>query len=494
MSLADIESFRQRQAELGQFLTPAPLADFMASMFGPLPSHVRLLDAGAGAGALTAAFVARCTGAKDHPVKSIEAVVYERDERILDDLDWTLTGCARSCELAGIGFQVDVRREDFIEAAADELSGSLFSRKTVLFDAAIVNPPYRKIRNESSERKTLRRAGIETVNLYSGFVGLILKLLKPGGQLVAITPRSFCNGPYYQPFRQQLVTSAGMQRIHVFESRTAAFRKDAVLQENVVFHAIKAAKWPAEVIVSSCSGQAGDPVIERRISAEDVVHPCDKSHFIHIPTAPAPRGAGGRLGQLTARLADIGLEVSTGRVVAYRNREWLRSGPGPNAVPLIHPCHFGQPNVGWPGKAGRKPVAIVANDQTRRWLIPAGIYVLTKRFTSKEQPRRLVTSLLDPKLVPASWFGIENHVNYIHQAGAGLDRLLAQGLHAWLGSTQVDQYFREFSGHTQVNAADLRSLFYPDRNALVGLGQTVLSGEMSQPAIDSLVEEILHAG
>ena len=50
---------RTRQEELGQFLTARPVADFMASMFGPLPSVVRLLDTGAVAGTLTAAFVAR---------------------------------------------------------------------------------------------------------------------------------------------------------------------------------------------------------------------------------------------------------------------------------------------------------------------------------------------------------------------------------------------------------------------------------------------------
>lgn len=39
----------KRQGELGQFLTGAPVAEFMASMFGKLPRVVRLLDAGAGA-------------------------------------------------------------------------------------------------------------------------------------------------------------------------------------------------------------------------------------------------------------------------------------------------------------------------------------------------------------------------------------------------------------------------------------------------------------
>lgn len=60
MQSSQHESPRSRQEELGQFLTATPVAEFMASMFGRLPRTVRLLDAGAGAGALTAAFVSMC--------------------------------------------------------------------------------------------------------------------------------------------------------------------------------------------------------------------------------------------------------------------------------------------------------------------------------------------------------------------------------------------------------------------------------------------------
>ena len=77
---------------------------------------------------------------------------------------------------------------------------------------AILNPPYKKINSGSAHRLALREVGIETVNLYSAFVALALNLLVPGGQLVAIVPRSFCNGPYYRPFR----------RIHFGSSRNSA--------------------------------------------------------------------------------------------------------------------------------------------------------------------------------------------------------------------------------------------------------------------------------
>ena len=91
--------------------------------------------------------------------------------------------------------------EDFISAAAPLARADLFSTELPRFNAAIVNPPYRKIRSSSAARLWLRSAGIETSNLYTGFVALIIKLLATDGQLVAITPRSFCNGPYFKPFR-----------------------------------------------------------------------------------------------------------------------------------------------------------------------------------------------------------------------------------------------------------------------------------------------------
>ena len=45
---------RTARVGIGQFLTPAAIAQFMASMFEGGPGHVRLVDPGAGAGVLFA--------------------------------------------------------------------------------------------------------------------------------------------------------------------------------------------------------------------------------------------------------------------------------------------------------------------------------------------------------------------------------------------------------------------------------------------------------
>ena len=89
---------------------------------------------------------------------------------------------------------------------------------------AILNPPYKKIKSNSFHRYLLSKQGIETVNLYSAFVTLVLKLLTIGGQLVAIIPRSFCNGPYYRQFRKFLLNKAAIKQIHLFNARNKAFK------------------------------------------------------------------------------------------------------------------------------------------------------------------------------------------------------------------------------------------------------------------------------
>lgn len=492
MKNATVDNPRTRQGELGQFLTPRPVADFMAAMFGPLPRTVRLLDAGAGAGSLTAAFVSRCCEKRD-VVRAIEATLYELDGEILDSLASTMLECEHRCADAGIRFKFTIHPVDFIQEMSARLAGDLFGSHPPAFDAAIANPPYRKISTESAERRALRSVGIETGNLYTGFIALIQRMLVPGGQIVGITPRSFCNGPYFRPFREDFLRQLELHRIHIFESRKAAFRDDGVLQENIIFHALKGRNQPDEIVISSSSGEHGENITETVFPFAEIVRPRDPEKFIHIPSAASHATAKETMDGLRTNLASLGVTVSTGRVVDFRLKDALRKEPERGTVPLLYPCHFNCGTVLWPKLESRKSNAILDNEETRPWLVPSGIYLLTKRFTSKEERRRLVACLFDPELVKAEWVGFENHLNYFHASGHGLERTLAYGLFVFLNSTVVDQYFRRFSGHTQVNATDLRSLAYPDRATLEAMGREVKTLAISQNEIDQLVAKHLHA-
>jgi adenine-specific DNA-methyltransferase len=481
---------RERRAALGQFLTPSPVADLMASLFKAKFRDVKLLDAGAGDGVLTAALVRRLCNAQRKP-KSISVTAYELDTVLVPQLQTTLDQCRNQCDLEGISFSATVLNEDFIGSVVPVVREELFAPPLPRFNIAIANPPYRKIRSDSPARLLLRLAGIETSNFYTGFVALISKLLIKGGQLVAITPRSFCNGPYFKPFRVEFLDTMSLRRLHVFESRSAAFSRDNVLQENIIVYAVKDQLKPHRMVVSSSTGEPGSRVKKRRVDYRDVVVHDDPDRFIHLIIDDAQRKVKANISRLPSSLLDLGLMVSTGRVVDFRAQSYLRPEPGSDTVPLIYPTHFDGDFVSWPKKDSRKPNAILCVEKTRELLVPAGTYVLVKRFTSKEERRRVVASIYDPERIRAPLVGFENHLNYYHLKGRGIPMNLAKGLAAFLNSTILDRYFRQFSGHTQVNATDLRALKYPSKESLETLGRKIVESEMPQKALDGLVDEEL---
>lgn len=484
----------RHRTQMGQFLTPSPIATFMAKMFDCRQSNVRILDPGAGSGTLCAALVLTLCQRPTRPA-TIAVTAYEIDPLLVDYLCQTLDRCRSACEEAGISFQAHITDQDFLEAGTIGLTGDLFATgERERFDCAILNPPYRKIRTESRERALLRSIGLETTNLYAGFVAVAARLLVPDGEMVAITPRSFCNGPYFERFRRYFLRDMRFRRVHVFDARDTAFADDKVLQENVVFHAVKNSERNPVVLVSASATPPGADLRMRTIKQEELIRPRDRHAVIHVVPEKDGESTRDQIRSLGGTITDLGLTVSTGRVVDFRARDLLRAQPGKDTVPLIYPCHFKQGFVEWPNGKTRKPNALALGPRAEELVVPEGHYVLTKRFSAKEERRRIVAAIYDPARVTASQVAFENHLNYFHAHGAGLPPTLAKGLAAYLNSSLVDAYFRQFSGHTQVNASDLRSLPYPARCALIALGRRIGPSLPDQEELDRLVAEVLFDG
>ena len=467
-----------RRATLGQFLTPPPVASFLASLFDLVPGPGNLLDPGAGIGSLSAAFADRWLREAAEPL-SVTAV--EIDDHYTSPLRETLD----DLEMAGV--RTDLVKGDFTQWAferAASVQGSLLAQP---FNYVVMNPPYRKVNTDSPERNRLMATGVEVTNLYTAFLALGARLLGPGGQLVAITPRSFANGPYFLAFRRDFLSQMSFRRIHVYDARDDAFSDSEVLQENVVIHAVK--RSPSKSVTITSSAGADDEMMTlREAGYEEVVSGDDPQLFIHLSTDEIGASVTRRMHRLQSSLADIGVSVSTGRVVQFRAREHLRETPAPGTAPLIFPGHFSsQGGVKSPLGNGTKPDAIDMNGQTVNLLLPNGTYVLVKRFSAKEERRRVVATVSAPEAVPGDLIGFENHLNVIHHDGGPIDPVVAKGLAAFLNSTMTDLFFRQWSGHTQVNATDLRRLRYPSTDELRRLGESVGDHALEQRALDQMV-------
>ena len=481
---------REKRSEFGQFLTPAPIARLIARQFGPIAGDVRLLDPGAGVGILTAAFIERVLN-DPGPVKSCHITAYEVEPDFIPALQSTLAECCHALESAGISAHFNLVDKDFLTEESKPFSSPLLYRTTDFFTHSILNPPYKKINSSMAVKSALVSAGIHTVNFYSAFVWLAAMLLAERGEISAITPRSFCNGTYYLPFRNYFLQELSLDRIHIFDSREAAFSEDDILQENIIFHAVKRVEKPEFVVITSSVGYANEEGSskEKYTPYQIVVASDDREKFIHITTDHSEEILHGQMEIFASTLSDLGLQVSTGPIVDFRLKDALRPDSGENNVPLFYPESVKFGRVVWPPEKPRKPIAIEQSIETKKWLVPSGWYVFIKRFSAKEEKRRIVAAACPP--TSYSQIGIENHLNFFHSNGKGMHEDLAKGLAAYLNSTFFDHYFRQFSGHTQVNATDLRAIHYPDKEELVKLGSKVKHLTYSQKELDQIVQEVI---
>lgn len=483
-----------RQSEMGQFFTGAKLASWMASWFEAPSETLRLLDAGAGVGSLSAAFVSEICLRSQRPRK-LEVVAYEADSLLIPALERTRAACEAECERANVALDFQIVSADFIFDGVTALQNGLFAEPSPLldgFDCAFLNPPYRKIGATSAIRRTLSSVGIETSNLYAAFVWLAARLLKENGELVVITPRSWCNGPYFKPFRRELRETLSFRRFHVFESRREAFKDGDVLQENIVFHAAKNGNSTPILISSGALSDA--TLVSKTVSPCEIFRPDDTEAFVYLSTENQKQQ------RFSHSLADLRLCVSTGRVVDFRAKDALRAQPDEQCAPLLYPLHLRNGGVEWPLENSRKHNALALTAQTQKLLCSAGVYVLVKRFSSKEQKKRVCAAVFDSQKLPEAWqnslVGFENHLNYFHQNGDPLPLDLAMGLALFLNSSWLDEHFRSFNGHTQVNATDLRMLPYPSRATLQTLGAQFLATSRGavlppQAEIDALIGSLL---
>lgn len=92
---------------MGQFLTPSPVAMFMAGMFDCRKPVVSVLDPGAGIGSLSAAFVLAMCRNRRRPT-AISLTAYEIDPLFVEYLQKTLDRCRAACEDSGVSFQARV--------------------------------------------------------------------------------------------------------------------------------------------------------------------------------------------------------------------------------------------------------------------------------------------------------------------------------------------------------------------------------------------------
>ncbi len=469
----------------GQFFTPKRVGMFMADMFDINRDRLTLLDPGAGTGVLTAAFCEKLVSRKKPVSLGIDA--FENDPEIIPFLKRVPQECKNDLEETGSKVEFNVLAKDFILANEPYLSGpKLFEKGEKFYDFIISNPPYYKVGTESSYSRMMSELICGQPNIYAFFMTMAASMLSDKGEMVFITPRSFCSGLYYKNFRKWFLRKIRITRIHIFESRKDIFDKDGVLQENVIIKARKCAKEETVTVTTSKDKELN---MSGRIEVDysDIVSPRNDQSFIRIPTSELDVKILHVIDRWPSTLNKQGMQISTGPVVDFRAKEHLRHEFTEGSVPLLWMHNMQKMRVVWPTKKNKKPTAIDSSEETFPLLLPVKNYVLLKRFTSKEQRRRLDSAVLKQSEFPHESVGIENHVNYIHKPKGSLSVNEAFGIAALLNTGLIDNYFRSLNGHTQVNATEIRNLPFPDLSTVKKIGEIVSKTKDLPTNLDEVV-------
>ncbi|MCP4605216.1 MAG: methyltransferase, partial [Proteobacteria bacterium] len=371
-----------------------------------------------------------------------------------------------------------------------------------LYDHVIANPPYFKLNKKDPRVKAVLGQVKGHTNIYTLFMAIAGRLLKPQGQACFIVPRSFCSGAYFSSFRQDLLEQVVPLAIHLFESRRDTFRRDAVLQENIIIAFRRRQPeqgQPLSLVISTSQGPLGldGKLAARRVPMRYFVGRCNGSLFFRLPTGELDEQIIETMSSWDGSLAGYGLSVSTGPVVAFRARSFLtttetvRQG---QAAPLLWMQNVRPQRVEWPVARGKKPQGISVEEGSAPLLVSKANYVLLRRFSAKEEPRRLIAAPLLADRFIGEWIGLENHLNYIYRKQGVLEAEEAYGLSGLLNSALIDRYVRISNGNTQVNAAELRALPLPPLEIIKQIGRRLLTDKADTPAdVDAIVFPILRA-
>ena len=452
------ESTRSVRKALGQFMTPPPIARTMArrACSGLDKASIRILDPAAGSGILAAAVVEELLQ-QNRTISSIEVVTFECDPRFHRPLTGMADKMRRLGKQAGVEIRVRIIFGDFLMSDT--------STEKSRFDVVIANPPYFKLGKDDKRATKHSYAVYGQPNIYGLFMAACARLLTREGRWCFITPRSWTNGAYFREVRQEILRWLHLDAIHVFESRTEHFAKDEILQEAMITWASAQANLSGTIVVSVSDGAVDLPNAPlHRLSTHDVLGE-GSLRVISLPHA----GLDGITRRFTATLSTYGIKVSTGPVVAFRASEYISQYRHRNSVPLLWMQHVDHMRVTWP--LCRKCEHILANGETAWMLVPNANMVILRRFSPKEDARRVMAAPFLGGCIPGSVIGLENHTNYIYRPGGTLETEETIGLSAYLNSRLVDKYFRGVAGNTQVNAADLRRLPLPSQMQLTEIGR-----------------------
>ena len=258
-----------------------------------------------------------------------------------------------------------------------------------------------------------------------------------------------------------------------------------MLQETIIIKVRKTHVNPARVkITSSKSNKDFDELTFLTVPYDLVVS--GEDFYVYLVTDDEEIAVLKQLHKFNKTLPEIGVKMKTGLTVDFRNRNILRDEEEEGAIPLFYSQHIKQGRVQFPIQ---KENEYVVTDQ-RGLMQDNKNYLFVKRFTAKEEPRRLQCGIYLAKNYPQyTKISTQNKINFIDGLLGEMSECLVYGLYVLFNSTLYDEYYRILNGSTQVNSTEINSMPVPDMESIQEMGRKLMkSKDLSEKNCNLILE------
>ncbi|PFZ02652.1 hypothetical protein COL75_15485 [Bacillus wiedmannii] len=482
---------KANRKKIGQFFTPPSVADYMGQLMQTNQKEIRVLDAGAGTGMLGGSICQHAFNNKD--IEAIHVDFYDTDENIIPFLNQNIELMRQDAEKKGKKFTYNIIQENFILYNETIWQDNFCIEEKDKYDVIIGNPPYKKIGKSVEEAVVMSSIVYGQPNTYFLFMAMSTALLKEQGEMIYIVPRSFTSGLYFKKFREYFLNTVKLTHLHLFHSRSDVFDNDKILQEAIILRAVKTNETTDSIHISSSENMFIENSFVHQVPYNTVVDMNSENFFMLIPTSIKEVELLSLVHSWENNLINLGFKLKTGPVVDFRSLDLIQENEEENTVPLLWANHFKNNKILFPLSTSKNPQFIVDTPESKSVLLPNKNYLLIKRFTSKEEKRRVQCALYLKDEFLIDKIGIENHINYVTKLKGEMTKEELYGLYVLFNSTYIDSYYRILNGSTQVNATEVNSIPLPPLNTIKILGKSLIEMEIdfiSTEICDVIIGEI----
>lgn len=253
---------------------------------------------------------------------------------------------------------------------------------------------------------------------------------------------------------------------------------------------VKTAFAPRNIMITSTESNRDFKKLQKLKVPTSLVVGNDENHYVFLITTEEEKSFLERLSVFHETLPSLGLRMKTGLTVDFRERQYLLDAPAADAVPMFFSQHLKEGRIVFPiGKHGeylRKGKASLFQ--------PNSNYLFVKRFTAKEEPRRLQCSIyLHTDFPNYTEISTQNKINFITcKEQKNLSESMVYGLYCLFNSTLYDRYYRILNGSTQVNSTEVNTMPMPGIAALEYMGQRLQAlSDLTESRCNEVLEELL---